>query len=194
VGDLPWVRACKPELTVLQMELPTLDLRNLSAGTIPRISRGMASALAEAAGVCLTEAGHKTGVTMRVYADSVSGCRIEWDPASSDSHRFWRDEDEATEYGACGVAVLLIREATELTVIERCRKGPGFDYWLGSEEDDLFEHKARLEVSGLRKADESAVRARVRRKAKQISVSDGALPGYVVIVEFGQPTSHVHVR
>ena len=44
----------------------------------------------------------------------------------------------------------------QYTVIHRSRKGTGFDYWLGDEknEDELpLQSKARLEVSGIRRAD-----------------------------------------
>jgi len=43
-------------------------------------------------------------------------------------------------------------------VIERSRKGTGFDYWLGSADEvgELpFQNKVRLEVSGIGKADDS---------------------------------------
>ncbi|MFN6464941.1 MAG: hypothetical protein RMZ41_024410 [Nostoc sp. DedVER02] len=51
---------------------------------------------------------------------------------------------------------MLIRQLTEFTVIERSRKGTGFDYWLGSEEETgelPFQNKVRLQVPGIRKAD-----------------------------------------
>jgi hypothetical protein len=47
---------------------------------------------------------------------------------------------------------MLIRQLTQFTVIERSRKGTGFDYWLGSEDEagELpFQNKVRLEVSGI---------------------------------------------
>jgi hypothetical protein len=45
-------------------------------------------------------------------------------------------------------AILLMRALTGYTVIERSRKGTGFDWWLGTE-DNLFQGKVRLEVSGI---------------------------------------------
>ena len=50
---------------------------------------------------------------------------------------------------------------------------------------------ARLEVSGIRKGDERTIKTRVRQKLKQVAKSDGSLPAYIVVVEFGTPISEV---
>jgi hypothetical protein len=44
-----------------------------------------------------------------------------------------------------------VLELTDYTIVERACKGTGFDYWLGDEDDDLFQWKARLEISGILK-------------------------------------------
>jgi hypothetical protein len=97
----------------------------------------------------------------------------------------------ATEYGAYAIAALLMPYLTDLTVIERSVKGKGlgFDFWLGdiSDRDRLFQRKARLEVSGIRRGSESQIEYRVNIKLKQITPSDLVAPGYVCVVEFGTP-------
>ena len=109
--------------------------------------------------------------------------------------RSWNDAEYTTEQGAYGVAILLVLGLTEYTVIEKARKGPGFDYWLGRAEDSEglpFQNVSRLEVSGIRSGDDSFVRARVNEKLKQVAPSDSSdLPAYVVVVEFGSPLSQV---
>ncbi|MDZ8138567.1 MAG: hypothetical protein RM049_25205 [Nostoc sp. DedQUE04] len=83
---------------------------------------------------------------------------------------------------------------TQFTVIERSRKGTGFDYWLGSEDEagELpFQNQVRLEVSGIRKADDNRIRARVKQKIEQTNPSDGEFPAYVIIVEFSRPLSFI---
>jgi hypothetical protein len=109
--------------------------------------------------------------------------------------RCWNDEQYTTEQGAYGVAFLLILSLTDYTVIERSRKGTGFDYWLGKKEDqkDLpFKNSARLEVSGIRNGDVSKVNSRTLKKLKQVEPTDKTmLPAYIVIVEFNAPTSQV---
>ena len=97
----------------------------------------------------------------------------------------------ATEHGAYGIACLLILDLTGLTVIQRSRKGTGFDFWLGDDEELPFQNKARLEVSGIRQGDAARVAARVAQKKKQTGRSDGFLPAYVIVVDFGTPLARV---
>lgn len=89
---------------------------------------------------------------------------------------------------------MTIRQLTEFTVIERSRKDTGFDYWLGSEDtagDLPFQNKVRLEVSGIRKADDSRIRARVKQKIEQTNPSNGKFPAYIIVVEFSRPLSFI---
>jgi hypothetical protein len=70
----------------------------------------------------------------------------------------------------------------------------GFDYWLGNEDEDgeeLFQRKARLEVSGILSGSRLQVQARVRQKKEQMKPSDRLAPGYVAVVEFGTPIACV---
>jgi len=96
---------------------------------------------------------------------------------------------------AYGIAALLMPYLTGLTVIERSIKGTsfGFDFWLGSIDDpnSLFQRKARLEVSGIRRGSESIIKSRVKMKLEQISPSDTLSPGYVCVVEFGTPRTRI---
>jgi len=87
----------------------------------------------------------------------------------------------------------LVPEISDLTVVERSKKGAGFDYWLGEKNDGgpLFQGKARLEVSGIRTGSESAVESRVKQKLRQTQPSDGTLPAIIIVVEFGSPQSVV---
>jgi len=64
------------------------------------------------------------------------------------------------------------KERKTVAQIPANRIGTGIDWWLGTE-DDLFQHKARLEVSGHLKATRSSVASRVSLKKKQTKQSDG---------------------
>jgi hypothetical protein len=86
---------------------------------------------------------------------------------------------------------LLVIDRTEYTVIERSRKGTGFDYWLGTEADTLFQNKARLEVSGIRSGDAHDIRRRTKQKRRQIRPAAEALQAFVIVVEFGTPRAQV---
>lgn len=100
-----------------------------------------------------------------------------------------------TEYGATGIAVLLIIEMTEFTVIKRARKGEGVDYWLGHKSDKPpFRNKARLEISGILEGNESKIKARLKQKLEQTKLTKSKLPTYIVIVEFSRPVSHLEKK
>ncbi|MDX2098874.1 MAG: hypothetical protein SFW36_13950, partial [Leptolyngbyaceae cyanobacterium bins.59] len=103
-----------------------------------------------------------------------------------------------TEQAAYGIAFLLILQLTNLTVIERARKGTGFDYWLGAQNASAplpFQRMARLEVSGIRKGNRGQIQARVKQKMEQTRVSDAqGLPAYIIVVEFSQPISIISAK
>jgi len=169
------------------------DLNELCDG-MPGITPEIGATLAQAAGVCFRDQQHSLGVEMMVGGLGQT-VQVYWPEPKEQTLRAWNDEQVTTEHGACGVAVLLIKTFTEYTVIERSRKGTGFDYWLGHQEDNAvlpFERKARLEVSGIRKGMEQKVKSRVQTKLKQTNPSDGnGLPAYITVVEFSIPRAEV---
>jgi thiamine pyrophosphate-dependent enzyme len=58
------------------------------------------------------------------------------------------------------------------------RKGTGFDWWLGNE-DNLFQGKARLEISGILRGSRKRINARIKARIEQIRQSDDlAFPAY----------------
>jgi hypothetical protein len=105
-----------------------------------------------------------------------------------------RDLQEATEWGASGVAIALLERFAGLVVLERSIKGSGFDYWIGKQGASnpvLFQGKARLEVSGILHGDEKVLASRVKQKLEQIGTSRAAFPAYVAVIEFGKPKARV---
>ena len=87
-------------------------------------------------------------------------------------------------------------DTTSYTVIERSRKGTGFDYMLGDSLDPLFTPKARLEVSGImRETDGNTLDMRFHQKTAQTDKSDGTrLPAYVSVVEFSTPKAKFDIK
>jgi hypothetical protein len=117
---------------------------------------------------------------------------IGWPPTDAQTRRTHNDLQEATERGAWGIAILIVCDLTRMVVVERAAKGGGFDYWLGDEDDDeLFQGKTRLEVSGILAGSRSQVLTRMRQKKDQMKPSDRLAPGYVAVVEFGTPIACV---
>ena len=174
-----------------------LDLNELRNG-LPAIMPEWGSVLAQIAGVCLESQDHRQGVLLRITGFVNNTYTLFWPPISDQALRTWADLQEATQYGATAIAVLLAKKEAGYSVIERSAKGTGIDYWLGHEaEGPPFQNKARLEVSGILSVEgsdrdvERAVARRVREKLKQTQSSSGPLPTYVVVVEFGSPLGEV---
>ncbi len=171
-----------------------LNLNDLANG-LPAITQAFGQALAEAGGVCLESQGHEQGVQLRVRGFREKSYSLEWPPTTEQMRRCWNDPEVATEHGAVGIAVLLAQKETNYTVIERSRKGTGFDYWMGDESPIPFQNRARLEISGIRQGNERAIKARVSQKLRQTDQSDDdLLPAYVIVIEFGTPLAEVRKK
>lgn len=183
------------ELTLKVDETLEFELKDLAQGT-PGITCAFGKCLAEAAGVCLEEQAHLSPKTMKISGEAEGEAQLKWENTTDQMRRCWNDDEVATEHGAYGIATLLVPQISKLEVVERSKKGTGFDYWLGSgtEDEPLFQKKARLEVSGIRSGDEATIARRIRQKLEQSRKSEGRLSAVVIVVEFGKPESRVAKR
>ena len=170
-----------------------LDLRELAAGNIPAITAALGAALAEAGGVCLESQGHNPGVILTVRGHQEGRYALTWAAVSAQArNRAYNEQERATEMGAEGIAVLVVKAATGYEVIRRSRRGDGFDYWLGERGPREFIAKAGLEVSGIRAGSEGQIRARVREKRQQVAQGGRQQwTTYVIVVEFSRPLAEV---
>ncbi len=194
-----------------------LDLNELAVGEHPGITAEKGAELAQAGAVCLEERGHAQGVMLTVRGSVSNSHRLAWTPVTPQAHRTWADDAEATEDGAACIAALLAnREMGQMVVIRAAKSTPqrptGFDYWLGDDNmanmsdveqeateslasflaGDRLVVRTRLEVSGIRNDSDAAIRARVRRKLRQMDRSNTLeLPAYAIVVEFGHPVAEV---
>ena len=160
---------------------------------MPGITLAHGRFLGEAAAVCLEAQQHNPGATLQVdHGAGNDSCRLSWQQCTEQQVRCHNDFQEATEFGACGIAIELVRELTGLVVVLRSRKGTGFDYWLGHSGDESREPKARLEVSGILNGNDALIRSRLRAKLAQMEQSiESGLPGYVAILSFSAPEARV---
>jgi hypothetical protein len=171
----------------------TIALSSLKEG-MPGLTPTWGGVLAEAASVCLEERNHKICVELCVdggiFEELLVLERLAVDEQMRNSHY---DEQEATEHGACGIAILGISSLTNLKVLKRSWKGSGCDYWIGPDKDPWFEGAVRLEISGIREGDESTIRTRVQQKVQQTQRWSGTnvSPALVGIVEFSRPLLRV---
>ncbi|MBE9183850.1 hypothetical protein IQ270_03695 [Microcoleus sp. LEGE 07076] len=178
-------------------QIQVLNLQSLDRG-LPAITPAFGAALAEAGAICLTDEDHQRGVTLEVEGEFSTTFILDWQPVTEQARRCWNDQEYATEQAAYAVAFLLILQLTNLTVIERSRKGTGFDYWLGIQDSTAtlpFQRMARLEVSGIRQGNRSQINARVKQKIEQTRASDAqGLPAYIIVVEFSHPISVISAK
>jgi hypothetical protein len=153
------------------------------------------STFAQAAAVCFESQGHTPGVALIIRGSQAGAHHAFWEPVSQMMRDSWDDPNEATESGAVGVAVVLVNRLLDKKVMKRARIGTGFDYWLAEckeeESVDMFEKTTRLEVSGIRQAEDRTVDARVEQKLKQTRRSNNDFPVIVVVVEFGTPQAKI---
>lgn len=179
------------------MAIVVLDLRDLEQG-IPALTEALGRVHAEAAAICLEDRSHRETVQLIVRKVDDGQFFLRWPDITDVMRRAYNDLELATELGAYGVAILLVRDLTGLTVIRQSRKGTGFDYWLGKDDEAntlAFQDTARLEVSGILSGTESQFTTRLKQKLKQTEASDETrLPAYAVVVEFGRPQAEVAKR
>ena len=168
-----------------------LDLNELGNG-LPAITPSFGEALAEAAGVCLESQGHAQLAILVIRGHIHNRLQLSWPQVTEQVRRTWNDPEEATEYGATAVAVLIARQELGYLALERSSRGNGIDYWLGEESDALsFERKARLEVSGIRRGSDVDIARRAGERLGRISLYAESLPAFVVVVEFSNPIAEV---
>jgi hypothetical protein len=161
------------------------------------ITLAYGSFLAEAASYCLKFKQHVSPVLLHVSGDLPTSGNLQWNDGGENLDTTYADLQEATEYGAYGVALVVAVKLTGITCVERSAKGTGIDYWLcrGVDGRGLLQRAARLEVSGILEGDESAISARLNRKLVQTEQSDKtSLPAYVAIIEFGLPNMRLVER
>lgn len=159
----------------------------------PRLTAAAGQYLADAAAVCLAQQEHGWEVVLHATGVIPARYLLQRQEATVVMQMTY-DAEEATEFGACGIAILVVRQQTGLTV-QRAFRGGGFDYWLGVVADDEpFRSLGRLEVSGIRRGSRRTISARIREKLRQVGPADDALPIYAVVVEFGTPEVRVEQR
>ena len=172
-----------------------LRLTRLAEG-LPGITPTVGAYLAEAGAIRFEDQNHPKGVELSVDGDFEAIYEVYWHDVTDQMLRSWRDHEYTTEHAACGVALLLICDLTEYTVISRSQKDTGFDYWIGTEEEDegrppSFESKVRLEISGIRSGNDRDILARVNKKLRRLDKFPNPLPAYIIVVEFSAPVSRV---
>lgn len=136
-------------------------LKNIS---ISGLTSKLISHIADAAIVYLDNQKHNSGVALKVSGRLNGKIILSWtDEITNQIKDTWNDLQYATEDGAIYIAIVIIHFFTPLKVIKQSQKGTGFDYWLGEKENKNypFQEKARLEISGILKGNNTLIKTRV---------------------------------
>lgn len=167
-----------------------VSINRLKQG-FPGLSPVVGAAHAEACIVCLENQKHESGVEINVQGLFSKTFQITWDDIIDEQvKRAWNDLTVATEWAACGIAMLAVEQLLDLIVIQQARRDDGFDYWLARTDEGttIVQKQAIMEVSGILKAENrSQIRVRLRQKMKQIKLDEDTIPKYAVVVEFHKP-------
>jgi hypothetical protein len=159
------------------------------------ISPAFGALFAEAAAVCLTFSGHKSGVRLKIEGDFVEEYQLEWTQEIGQLEKTsWADMKEAVEYGATALALLLVNELTDFDSFKREDQFQGTDFELSqSKKVNPTIENAKLEISGiLTETTENTLNIRVKLKERKIK-KRGNLNQlvYVIVVEFGTPKAKI---
>ncbi len=187
-----WPSKSKSNSSILKQDL---NLKELETGKHHFLTSAAGLNFAHAASVCLDSCGHALAVKMADEGCFGTEYTISRYHVNGQMKRTHNDEPVATEEGAYGVAFMVASKEMDVKAIEKSRKKTGIDYWLGTEDDFLFQNKLRLEVSGIRNGTDQQLESRYNTKMTQSEKSDYTkLPALVVIVEFGKPRIKTGLR
>lgn len=151
----------------------------------PGLTASIASAVAEAASVCLRRHHHPPAAYEIWYDDARSTLVLDWRVPDEQTRAAWGNAIETTEAGAVGLVLTALERSTPLVAVRRAETRTGADYYIGppgTGREDL-EHCLRLEISGVDRGPVSAVYLRVAQKIQQTlratptSLPSWALPG-----------------
>lgn len=165
----------------------SLPLRNLS-DRHPGVTKVIGPYYEEAAGVCL-DRDHRSPVVISVRDSGTEVLAIlTWDVADEAVVRAWANDIDATEAGACGLALASVELTRNMVAIRRAETRTGADYYVdmpGTAPDNL-ETAVRLEISGTADPNHRVLDARLAAKLRQAAAGASNLPAMAVVVGFAQ--------
>jgi hypothetical protein len=150
------------------------------------VTPGIAAAYAEAATVCLGR--HHSSPQNVLLQDGPADRQslAEWPTPNERTLAGWSNKDDATEFGAYGLALAAIELTRGVVAVRRAETRTGADYYLGTPDapaDDL-EVSLRLEVSGTDEGNDTVIQSRLRQKLEQAAVVTSNLPAIATVVGF----------
>ena len=162
--------------------LPIRDMARRHTG----LTKPIADSYAEAARVCL-DRHHQSPTDFDLdRSGRLSKAVVEWQPPDARTRGAWANETDATEAGASACALAAVELTDGLVAVRRAETRTGADYYVappGASAADL-EDCMRLEVSGVDRGPENAVRQRLNAKLRQAAAGNSNLPALAGVVGF----------
>ena len=168
-----------------------LNLDDLKGG-LTGITEAFGTFLSEAAMYCLEANGHEKNVQLHIKGFHEENFLLTWtDELTEEVKSSWVDENEATEYGATAIALLLILKITDYKVFKRTRGAT--DYIISkSFGKQSASNICYLEISGIWKEHPSnTLNMRLNLKKKQVEKTVINSPAMIIVTEFGRPKSKI---
>ena len=158
------------------------------------VTQAFGTFLVEAAMYCLEENGHQGKAYLKITGDFEDYVLLEWsDTLTEEVKSSWVDKNEATEYGATAIAMLIILSFTQFDIFRRTRGGT--DYVLAKSESSTLNKKpdiCYLEISGIWKENKTnSLNMRLNLKKKQVGKTVINAPAFIVVTEFGNPKTKI---
>jgi len=100
-----------------------LNLTDLELGKHHNLTPAMGASLSHAAAVCINDRGHTLSVPAIGKGAYTRNYTLKRCDVTDEISRTWNDMQEATEEGACAVALVQVAKESKYEVIERSRKG-----------------------------------------------------------------------
>ena len=111
---------------------------------------------------------------------------VEWEATDERTRGAWGNEIDTTEWGASACVLAAVELFDGLLAIKRAETETGADYYVappGVSSDDIEEH-IRLEVSGVDRGNDAAVRRRLREKLEQLARGGDDISGMAGVIGF----------
>lgn len=142
------------------------------------LKREITDVFASAAAICM-ERHHRSPTmwSVRLDDDATSEYEVSWSTPTAVDRRSFANHEEATELGACGVALAAVEAHLGLVTFARAEPRTGIDFYLVAPHEDVPDaisydiddpRLIGLEVSGINRDTDATMRSRLRAKVAQI--------------------------
>ena len=150
------------------------------------LTEAIANALNEGARVCL-DRHHIPPISVTIrQGERLMVADVEWKATDERTRNAWANEIDTTEAGAYACVLAAVELFDGLVAVFRAENLTGADYYVappGVSADDIEDH-IRLEVSGVDRGNDAAVRRRLREKIEQLLRGGDDIPGMAGVIGF----------